>query len=258
MDGAAELARRLPPQCDSCDEQHEPCTVCGDGSGVLPKDRHAQRQLAAALFSSKPEHKSAPEDEPAPEERKSTPEERGKLRAKSYAIFGVDPTRAVVGECETLASDPAASEAVREGALSARESAQRAEHDQASAVRLCEELERVREMQRHHEHDLHLQKSAAEKASPPPVDRAPRPAARRTPVRAGRAVRRPGARRSPRATRAGPSDSEGESEPHRSAPALVATAGAGAICFAASQDHAIRFAAVVLRSINERGGLGYG
>jgi hypothetical protein len=229
------------PVCSTCSTAHGDDETCDHGAGVLPEDRHAQRERAAALFAPKTPH------EPP------TLEERAKLQAKQWTFWGIDPVRAVLEEAETRMNDPAASEAVREEALSVRESAQRAEHDRTDTVRLCEGLERVREMQRRHEHDLHLQKDAA----PPPATRqVSRPGARRTPTRDGRTAR-PAGRRTSRVTRAGPSSSDSDDppqpEPHRPAATLVVTRAAGVIIVARSKRDAIIASRAIAAAIRQNG-----
>jgi hypothetical protein len=88
------------------------------------------------------------------------------------------------------------------------------------------------------------------------------PAARRTPRRESRTTR-PRARRSPRATRAGPqqtSDDPPDDDIARSPAAVLTTVSRahGITCFTRAHLHAVRFLEVVVRAINERGELGYG
>jgi hypothetical protein len=83
------------------------------------------------------------------------------------------------------------------------------------------------------------------------------PGVRRKPTRDGRTAR-PRARRSPRATRAGPRDAEDDPADRPAAALAVATAAAGVVAFTRSRRDAVVLARVVMRAAQTYEGPRYG
>jgi hypothetical protein len=93
--------------------------------------------------------------------------------------------------------------------------------------------------------------------SPPPTRRMSRPVVRRTPVRDGR-TRRPGSRRSPKVTRAGPDDSDPHLAPSPAAVLPAVSRAHGWTVFTQTPLDAVRFLEVFIRAVDEHGVIGRG